>query len=202
MLTVVGAFGKHMYRLPVPLDFFSRVNFWNQADRIGPDIASTHWQLYFNSTMNKLCKRRFKEFGFKSEFRPGSYAVACSKISIGDRVVVRPGSFLFADPTEGGGEIVIENDVLLGSGIHIYTNNHEFSNTQIPIREQGYPLATILDSVTIKCGSWIGANSIILPGVTIGANSVVGAGSVVTKSVPAGVLAAGNPARVIRNLNN
>jgi acetyltransferase-like isoleucine patch superfamily enzyme len=202
MSTVVGAFGRHMYRFSIPLDFLSRVKFWNQADRIGPDIPSTHWQLHFNSTMNKLCKKRFKKFGDESDFRPGSYAEACSKISIGDRVVIRPGSFLFADPTEGGGEIVIEGDVLLGSGIHIYTNNHEFSNTQIPISEQGYPLATISNSVTIKRGSWIGANSIILPGITIGANSVVGAGSVVTKSLPAGVLAVGNPARVIRNLND
>ena len=200
MSMVVGASGKHVQRIPIPLDFFSRIRFWNHADRIGPDIASTHWQLYFKSTMEKLCKRRFRHFGAESEFRPGSYAAGCSKISIGDRVVIRPGSFLFADPREDGGEIVIEDDVLLGPGIYIYTNNHKFSDTGIPISKQGYPSASILDSVTIKHGSWIGANSIILPGVTIGTNSVVGAGSVVTKSVAAGVLAAGNPAKVIRNL--
>ncbi len=195
-------FGRWLKSVPVPLDIIFRIRFWSNSDRIGPDIATKHWQLYFKSTMKKLCERMFYEFGVESEFRPGSYAEACSKISIGDRVVIRPGSFLFADPTEGGGEILIENDVLLGPGVHIYTNNHRFSDIQIPISKQGYPEATRSNSVTIKNGSWIGANCVILPGVTIGANSVVGAGSVVTKSVPSGVLAVGNPARVIRNLND
>ena len=47
---------------------------------------------------------------------------------------------------------------------------------------------------------WIGAAAIVLPGVTIGDNSVIGAGAVVTHDVPAGAVAAGNPARVIRML--
>ncbi|MNF08105.1 Galactoside O-acetyltransferase [compost metagenome] len=45
---------------------------------------------------------------------------------------------------------------------------------------------------------WIGGSVVICPGVTIGDNSVIGAGSVVTKDVPAGVVAAGNPCRVLR----
>lgn len=46
----------------------------------------------------------------------------------------------------------------------------------------------------------MGGGAIILPGVTVGSRSVIGAGSVVTRDVPAGVLAAGNPCRVIREL--
>ena len=49
---------------------------------------------------------------------------------------------------------------------------------------------------------WIGGGAIICPGVRVGARSVIGAGSVVTKDVPEGVLAAGNPCRVIRELND
>jgi maltose O-acetyltransferase len=49
---------------------------------------------------------------------------------------------------------------------------------------------------------WIGGGAIICPGVTIGAGAVIGAGSVVTRAVPAGVLAAGNPCRVIRELTD
>ena len=151
--------------------------------------------------MRKLCKRRFKSFGDGAEFRAGAYAEACSKISIGNRVVVRPGSFLFADPTKDGGEIFIADDVLLGPCVHLYTNNHKFSEYGTPIIEQGYPEATMLDSIYIERGAWIGANVVILPGVTIGANSVVGAGSVVTRSVPPRVVVVGHPARIIKYLD-
>ncbi len=54
--------------------------------------------------------------------------------------------------------------------------------------------------VKINKNVWIGINSIILKGVTIGENSIIGAGSVVTKDIPPNVLAAGNPAHIIRNL--
>jgi maltose O-acetyltransferase len=54
--------------------------------------------------------------------------------------------------------------------------------------------------VTIGDGVWLGAGAIVLPGVTIGAQSAVGAGAVVTRDVPAGVVAAGNPARVLREV--
>ena len=194
-------FGSWLRQIPIPTDIVSRVRFWLNADRLGPDIALTHWQLHFKSTMRKLCKRRFKSFGDGAEFRAGAYAEACSKISIGNRVVVRPGSFLFADPTKDGGEIFIADDVLLGPCVHLYTNNHKFSEYGTPIIEQGYPEATMLDSIYIERGAWIGANVVILPGVTIGANSVVGAGSVVTRSVPPRVVVVGHPARITKYLD-
>ncbi len=181
-------------------ELFSRIRFWNEADRIGPDILLTHWRLHYKSTMRQLCRDKFKFFGEGAEFRPGAYAEACSKIEIGRNVVIRPGTHLFADPTDGGGGIIIEDGVLIGCGVHIYTNNHEFTDPNIPIIDQGYPIPNIQNSIIIKCGSWIGANTIILPGVIVGENAVVGAGSVVTKSIPQKVVAAGNPARVIKNL--
>lgn len=55
-------------------------------------------------------------------------------------------------------------------------------------------------SVRIGRNVWIGAGTVVLPGVTIGENSVIGAGSVVTKDVPANVVAAGNPCRVLREI--
>lgn len=175
-----------------------RVKYWINADRIGPDIVLTHWRLYFKSTMRKLCIKKFNHFGEGSEFRPGAYAEACSKISIGNNVVIRPGTFLFADPADGGGGIIIEDKVLIGSGVHFYTNNHKFADTSQTIYDQGYPTPTESDSIILKRGCWIGAGVIILPGVTIGSNSVVGAGSVVTKNVPECAVVVGNPARVIR----
>ena len=47
---------------------------------------------------------------------------------------------------------------------------------------------------------WVVANAVILPGVTIGSYSVIGAGSVVTRDIPAGVIAVGNPCRVMREI--
>jgi acetyltransferase-like isoleucine patch superfamily enzyme len=174
-----------------------RIRFWKTADRIGPDVPYTHWRLHFKSTMRELCKRKFKHFGAGAEVRPGAYAVCCSKISLGDRVIVRPGCMLFGDPREQGGEIIIEDGVMMGSGVHIYVHNHRFDDPNVPILDQGhYPSAT----VTLKRGCWVGANAIVLPGVTIGENAVVGAGSVVTKSIAARVVAAGNPATVIREI--
>ena len=177
-------------------EIWNRIRFCKTTDRIGPDIPYTHWRLFFNSSMRTLCKEKFKFFAESAEFRPGAYAICCSRISLGSQVVIRPGSMLFADPREGGAGITIEDDVLLGSGVHIYVHNHRFDNLDIPIIAQGgHPSAP----VTLKKGCWIGANSIILAGVTIGENSVIGASSVVTKSIPARVMVAGNPARIIRN---
>ena len=58
--------------------------------------------------------------------------------------------------------------------------------------------------IPVKIGNdvWVGGNSVILPGVTIGDGTVIGAGSVVTKDIPGGVIAAGNPCRVIRKITD
>jgi len=181
-------------------ELLRRIRYWHHADRIGPDILLTHWRLYFKSTMIKLCKNKFKRFGEGSEFRPGSYAEACSKIEIGNNVVIRPGTFLFADPTEGGAGIIIEDKVLIGCGVHFYTNNHEFSDVSKPIFDQDYPEPKLTNAIILRRGCWIGAGVIILPGVDVGENAVIGAGTVVTKSVPPKVVFAGNPGKVIKIL--
>ena len=179
------------------LEVVNRIRFWRNVNRIGPDILGTHWMLYFKSTMLKLCKDKFEYFDDTAEFRPGAYAICCSKISIGRRVVIRPESMLFADPREGGAGITIEDDVLLGSGVHFYVNNHKFENPNLPIIDQGHMESK---SIILKRGCWIGANCILLPGVTVGENSVVGAGSVITRSIPPRVMVAGNPAKMIRKI--
>lgn len=178
-------------------DLMERLRYWGACDRIGPDVPLTHWRLYFRGSMAKLCRSKFEHFGEGAEIRPGVYAVGCSRISIGRRVVVRPGSVLIANPDgieDSVGRIVIEDHVLLGAGIHAYTTHHAFGAADRPIMDQGDQRA--LD-VRIGRGAWIGANSILMPGVSIGENAVVGAGSIVTRSVPTGAIFAGNPARPI-----
>ena len=179
------------------IEIYKKYKFDINSDRLGPDLPFTSWRLLFKSKMIKLCKSKFKKFGCNSEFRPGAFAIACSRISIGDNVIIRPTTMLFADPRSNGAEIDIQDNALIGSGVHIYVNNHNFSDNTIPIFQQGH---TNGESVIIKKNVWIGANAIILPGVIIGENSVIAAGSVVTKSVPSHALYGGVPAKLIRHL--
>lgn len=183
------------------LKIISKIKFWYKLDRIAPDVPLTHWMLYSNTLMKKLCQKKFKNFGVNSIIRPGAYIECCSKISIGDNVVIRPLSFIYADPDLEGSEIIIEDYVLIGSNVHIYTSNHKFSNVEIPIYFQGYNDESKNNQVVLKKGCWIGANVVLLPGVEIGENSVVAAGSIVTKSVPPRVVVAGNPAKIVKYLS-
>lgn len=88
--------------------------------------------------------------------------------------------------------ITIGDDVQIGPGVQLYTASHPLDAA---LRRAGPEYAL---PITIGSGAWIGGGSIVLPGVSIGAEAVIGAGSVVTRSVPPGVVAAGNPCRVIR----
>jgi acetyltransferase-like isoleucine patch superfamily enzyme len=181
------------------IDIIKKIKFDLKADRLGPDIPFTHWKLYFKKPMMNLCKKKFKHFSETSDFRAGAYAIGCSNISIGFRVVIRPGTMLFAEPRENGAGITIEDNVLIGSCVHCYTGNHAFERLDAPIIDQGHkPFSEIV----LKKGCWISANVTILAGVIIGENSVVAAGSVVTKSVPAGVVVAGVPAKIIKQIGH
>ena len=91
------------------------------------------------------------------------------------------------------GRITIGDGVLFGPAVTIATVGHPINPA---LREYMY-----CDHVTVGNNCWIGANSVICPGVTIGDNSVIGAGSVVTKDIPANCVAAGNPCKVIREIN-
>lgn len=168
--------------------------FW-KTNRLGPDILSSYPLLFFKKSMRWICKKKFASFGEGSDFRPGAYAMNTKSIKLGRNVIIRPGTCLFGSPIIKD-SIIIEEDVLIGSGVHFYTFNHIYNDTQIPIKYQG----NITKPIRVCTGSWIGANSIILSGVTIGENSVVGAGSVVTKDIPPRTVYAGNPARKIRDI--
>ncbi|HHQ4611699.1 TPA: acyltransferase [Aeromonas veronii] len=175
-------------------DIYKKIKFCKVADRIGPDMPFSHWKLHFRSSMFSFCRKKFKYFGDGADFRAGAYAVNCSNISIGRNVVVRPSTMFFADQYA---QIIIEDNVMMGAGVHFYVNNHKFDRRDIPLIEQGYyPSKDII----VREGAWIGANSIILPGVVIGKNAVIGAGSIVTKSVQDFCVAAGNPAKIIKEL--
>lgn len=88
--------------------------------------------------------------------------------------------------------VTIGRNVFFGPRVCVYTATHPIdAQVRASGLEYGKP-------VTIGDDVWIGGNAVINPGVTIGSNVVIGSGSVVTKSIPDGVIAAGNPCRVIR----
>lgn len=93
-----------------------------------------------------------------------------------------------------GAKVTIGRKTLIAPGVHIYTAGHPLNADDRDQYETCRP-------VTIGERCWIGGHSTICPGVTIGDRSVIGAGSVVTHDIPADSLAVGNPARVIRKLN-
>jgi maltose O-acetyltransferase len=92
-------------------------------------------------------------------------------------------------------EVHIGQHVMIGPMVQIYTAAHHL---QAETRIQGWEVAK---PIVIEDNVWLGGGAILLPGVRIGRNAVVGAGAVVSRSVPANTVVAGNPARVIRELD-
>jgi virginiamycin A acetyltransferase len=91
------------------------------------------------------------------------------------------------------GHVHLERDVLLAAGVHVPSGPHTHgTELSEPIQDQ--PGA--LRMVRIGAGSWIGSNAVVL--ADVGRNTIVGAGAVVTHSLPDGVIAAGVPARIVK----
>ena len=91
---------------------------------------------------------------------------------------------------------------------HIYVGDFTMFAPNVTVATAGHPIDPALREralqynapVHIGRNCWIGAGALIMPGVTIGDNTVIGAGSVVTHDIPAGVVAVGNPCRVMREI--
>ena len=91
------------------------------------------------------------------------------------------------------GEIIIEEDSILGPNVVIRASGHKYDDLTVPIREQGHHKGRIV----IKAGTWIGANAVLLPDVTVGKGTIVAAGAVVTKDVDDYEIVGGVPAKKI-----
>ncbi|SCU94542.1 LAFA_0F22452g1_1 [Lachancea sp. 'fantastica'] len=92
-------------------------------------------------------------------------------------------------------DVRIGNNVLFGPNVGLYTAGHPLDPQR---RIDGLEFAL---PITIEDNVWIGGSVTILPGVTIGKNSVIAAGSVVVKDIPEGVVAVGNPCKVLRKIS-
>jgi maltose O-acetyltransferase len=121
--------------------------------------------------------------------QPPFYCDYGSNIELGERVF-----FNFNCVVLDVCSVRIGSYTLFGPAVQIYTPMHPLDAALRRKQEFGKPIE-IGDDV------WVGGGAIVLPGVHIGARAVIGAGSVVTRDVPAGMFAAGNPCRVIREVD-
>ncbi len=110
-------------------------------------------------------------------------------ITIGNRVGIGEYAYL-----GGAGGLTIGNDCIIGQYFSCHPENHNFTNTQTPIRLQG----TTRKGITIGANCWVGAKVTVLDGVHIGQGCVIAAGAVVTQSMPPNAVVAGVPAKIIR----
>lgn len=134
---------------------------------------------------------------------------AGGKIKIGARtfidrgVIIRPlgGHVVIGDDCSvnaycvflGGGGIKIGDSVRIAAHSVIVASNHNFSDQEMAIKDQGLTLKGVL----VENDVWIGAGARVLDGVVVGTGCVIGAGSVVTRSVEPGMVVAGVPAKII-----
>nr|PMK42630.1 dTDP-6-deoxy-3,4-keto-hexulose isomerase [Vibrio breoganii] len=131
------------------------------------------------------------------------YCVVLPKASIGSNCNICSHCFIENDVSIAN-NVTIKSGVQIWDGITIEDNvfigpNVTFANDKYP-RSKQYP-ETFLKTV-VKKGASVGANATISPGIIIYEDAIVGAGSVVTKDVPKNTLVVGNPARIIKNLEN
>ncbi len=109
-----------------------------------------------------------------------------------------------------GKNVYMNFGVTLVDDTHIYIGDYTMFGPNVTVATAGHPILPELREkayqynapVHIGKNCWIGTGAIILPGVTIGDDTVIGAGSVVTKDIPMGVVAVGNPCRVLREIND
>lgn len=127
----------------------------------------------------------------RAAIMPGFFCDYGVNIRLGARAFVNANS-VFLDCAE----IVIGDDFQCGPGVQLLTPEHPLDAAERRSRVESARPIRIGNDV------WIGGGAVVLAGVTVGDRSVVGAGSVVTKDVPADVVVAGNPARIIKRLSS
>lgn len=139
--------------------------------------------------LRELFSQLLGGFGEGAEIRPPFRCDYGYRTTVGARTFVNFGLVVL-----DVAEVRIGAHVQIGPGVQLLTATHPLEPGP---RREGWESA---EPITIEDGVWLGGGVVVCPGVTIGADTVVGAGSVVTRDLPAGVVAVGSPARVVREL--
>lgn len=134
-------------------------------------------------------RRLFGKTGKRFCVRAPIYCDYGVNIEIGENFYLNHNSVIL-----DGAKVVFGDNVFIGPNCSFYTAGHPLDAAR---RNQGLEYVR---PITVGDNVWIGGNVVVLPGVTIGAGAVIGAGSVVKEDVPPGVLAAGYPCQVIREI--
>jgi maltose O-acetyltransferase len=142
-----------------------------------------------NDGVRALLRELCGSFGDDSWFRPPVWFDYGYQTHVGARVFANYG-LMCMDVAS----ITIGDDVQIGPNVQLLTPTHPLEPEARRAKWESARPIVLGDNV------WLGGGVIVCPGVTIGADTVVGAGSVVTHDLPSGVLAVGNPARVVRSL--
>ena len=141
-------------------------------------------------------------------------ALESGRLKVGEGTLFEPGCWLTLGPeaeiTIGAGcflnrnvmlaaaeRIEIGDHVMFANGCFVGDADHRYDDPDVPITWQGF---TPRGPVRIGSNVWFGVNCVVMGGVEIGDRAVIGSNSVVTKSIPAGTIAAGAPAKVIREI--
>jgi len=156
-------------------------------------VARELTKLYNASTEDDdreaILHKLFGKIGNGVIIEPPFYCDYGTHTYLGDKVYINFGCVIL-----DCNEVHIGDNTMLAPYVQIYAAHHPIEAGE---RIKGPELAS---PVHIGNNVWLGGGAIVLPGVTIGDNTTIGAGSVVTKDIPADVVAAGNPARVIRKI--
>ena len=134
----------------------------------------------YNALLKELFGNDMGEGGF---IMPGLTGVCFDKVKIADNVMIMNNCLMMA---RGG--ITLEEGAMVAANAQLISNNHDLYDRTV----------LICKPVRICKNAWVGAGATILPGVTVGENAVVAAGTVVTKDVAPNTIVGGNPAKVIR----
>ncbi len=166
------------------------------AEILGDQARSQDLMAAYNITTARQVELRrqllgelVESIGEETEIRPPFYVDYGTNITIGARCFAN-----FGLTALDVARITIGDDVQIGPYVQLLTPTHPVEPGPRRDKWESAQPITIGDNV------WLGGGVIVLAGVTIGADTVVGAGSVVTKDLPAGALAVGSPARVVRSL--
>ncbi len=165
---------------------------WQNVEKVIKDNNLTNYHLKNDRRNSGVPMLDLK--GINARIEPGVYIR--DKVTIGDRAVIMMGAVINIG-AEIGEETMIDMNVVLGGRAKVGKKCHIGAGAVLA----GVIEPPSADPVVVEDNVVIGANAVVLEGVRIGAGSVVAAGSVVTENVPSGVVVAGTPAKIIKNVD-